>query len=46
MVNKPSEMSEDEAPANAYLQAVPTCTAGFVYTCMVKGHHTCMSNTM
>ena len=25
-------MSEDEAPASVYLRAVPTCTAGFVYT--------------
>ena len=29
LVNKPSGMS---APASAYLQVVPTCTAGFVYT--------------
>ena len=32
LVNKPSGMSEDEAPAGAYLRAVPSCTAGFVYT--------------
>ena len=32
LVNKPSGMSEDEAPASAYLRAVPNCTAGFVYT--------------
>ena len=32
LVNRPSDMSKDEAPASAYLQAVPTCTAGFVYT--------------
>ena len=31
-MNKPSGMSEDEAPASAYLRAVPSCTAGFVYT--------------
>ena len=32
LVNKPSGMSADEAPASAYLRVVPTCTAGFVYT--------------
>ena len=32
LVDKPSGMTEDEAPASAYLQAVPDCTAGFVYT--------------
>ena len=32
LVNKPSGTSEDEAPASAYLRAVPNCTAGFVYT--------------
>ena len=32
LVDKPSGMSEDEAPASAYLRAVPSCTAGFVYT--------------
>ena len=32
LVDKPSDMSEDEAPASAYLRAVPSCTAGFVYT--------------
>ena len=32
LVNKPSGMSDDEAPASAYLRAVPSCTAGFVYT--------------
>ena len=31
LVDKPSGMSEDEAPANAYLRAVPSCTVGFVY---------------
>ena len=25
-------MSEEEAPASAYLRAVPKCVAGFVYT--------------
>ena len=25
-------MSEEEAPASAYLRAVPNCVAGFVYT--------------
>ena len=28
LVNKPSGMSEDDAPASAYLRAVPSCTAG------------------
>ena len=28
LVNKPSGMSEGEAPASAYLRAVPNCTAG------------------
>ena len=32
LVDKPSGMTEDEAPASAYLQVVPSCTAGFVYT--------------
>ena len=32
LVNKPSGMTEDTAPASAYLRAVPSCTAGFVYT--------------
>ena len=32
LVDKPSGMSEDEAPASAYLRAVPSCTVGFVYT--------------
>ena len=32
LVDKPSGMSENEAPASAYLRAVPSCTAGFVYT--------------
>ena len=27
-----SGMSEEEAPASAYLRAVPKCVAGFVYT--------------
>ena len=31
-MDKPSGMSEDQAPASAYLRAVPSCTAGFVYT--------------
>ena len=30
LVSKPSSMSEEEAPASAYLRAV--CVAGFVYT--------------
>ena len=29
LVSKPSE---EEAPASAYLRAVPKCVAGFVYT--------------
>ena len=29
LMNKPNGMSEDDAPASAYLQAVPSCTAGF-----------------
>ena len=32
LVSKPSGMSEEEAPASAYLRAVPNCVAGFVYT--------------
>ena len=32
LVSKPSGMSEDDAPASAYLRAVPNCSAGFVYT--------------
>ena len=32
LVNKPSGISEGEAPASAYLRAVPNCTTGFVYT--------------
>ena len=32
LVNKPSGMSDDDAPASAYLRAVPNCTATFVYT--------------
>ena len=32
LVNKPSGMTEDDAPATAYLTAVPNCSAGFVYT--------------
>ena len=32
LVDKPSGMSVDEAPASAYLRAVPSYTAGFVYT--------------
>ena len=32
LVNEPSGVSKDDAPASAYLQAVPSCTAGFVYT--------------
>ena len=32
LMNKPSDISEDEVPASAYLRAVPNCTAGFVYT--------------
>ena len=32
LVDKPSDLSENEAPASAYLRAVPSCTAGFVYT--------------
>ena len=32
LVDKPSGMSEDDAPASAYLRAVPSCTVGFVYT--------------
>ena len=31
-MNKPSGMTEDTAPASAYIRAVPSCTAGFVYT--------------
>ena len=31
LVNKPSGLTEDEASASAYIQAVPNCTAGFVY---------------
>ena len=32
LVSKPSGMTEDDAPASAYLRAVPNCSAGFVYT--------------
>ena len=32
LVHKPSSMSESDAPASAYLRAVSSCTAGFVYT--------------
>lgn len=32
LVNKPIGMSEDDAPASAYLRAVPDCTASFLYT--------------
>ena len=32
LVDKPSSMSESDAPASAYLRAVSSCTAGFVYT--------------
>ena len=32
LVNKPSGMTEADAPASAYLRAMPNCTASFVYT--------------
>ena len=32
LINKPSSMTEDEAPASAYLRSVPNCSAGFVYS--------------
>jgi hypothetical protein len=32
LVDKPNGMSEDDEPASAYLRAVPSCTARFVYT--------------
>jgi hypothetical protein len=32
LVDKPSGMSEDDAPASAYLRAAPSCTATFGYT--------------
>ena len=53
LVDKPSGMSEDEVPASAYLQALPSCTAGFV--CTERGTSTnerwyscpfCRSNTI
>ncbi len=32
LANKPSNMSRDDAPASAYLRAVPNCSLSFEYT--------------
>ena len=32
LIDKPSGLTDDDAPASAYLKAVPNCTLTFVYT--------------
>ena len=32
LIDKPSGLTEDDAPASAYIKAVPNCTLTFVYT--------------